>query len=89
MLKIFDPIIFPIAISLFFLNAATTDVTNSGNDVPAATIVRPIIFSLMPKIVATAIALSTTNLPPITRSSQSQNNQSKNFKIGKVFYRQI
>ena len=37
-LKILEPITFPIAISPFFFVAATTEVTNSGNDVPAATI---------------------------------------------------
>jgi hypothetical protein len=37
-LKIFEPITFPLAMSLFFLIAATTEVTNSGKEVPAATI---------------------------------------------------
>jgi len=43
-LKMLEPITFPIAISLFFLKAATIEVTNSGNEVPAAIIVNPIIF---------------------------------------------
>ena len=51
-LKIFEPITFPIAISLFLFVAATIEVTNSGNEVPAATIVNPIIFSLTPKLFA-------------------------------------
>ena len=38
-LKIFDPRIFPIAISEFFLKAAITDVDNSGSEVPKAMIV--------------------------------------------------
>ena len=41
-LKIFEPTIFPIAISDCFLYAATAEVANSGNDVPTATIVKPI-----------------------------------------------
>ena len=66
-LKIFEPIMFPIAIPVFFFNAATTDVNNSGNDVPIAIIVRPIIFSLTPSCVASCTPLSTTNWPPIIR----------------------
>ena len=41
-LKIFDPMIFPIAISALPFLAAVTEVTSSGNEVPKATIVRPI-----------------------------------------------
>ena len=40
-LKILDPITFPNAISLSPLRAATIEVTNSGNEVPTATIVKP------------------------------------------------
>jgi hypothetical protein len=40
----FEPITFPIAMLLFFFNAATIDVTNSGSEVPAAIMVNPIIF---------------------------------------------
>ena len=40
-LKIFDPKILPNEISLSFLKAATTEVANSGNDVPKATILTP------------------------------------------------
>jgi len=63
-LKIFEPITFPIAISLFFLKAATSDVTSSGREVPIETMVRPISFSLTPRKVAIATDLSTTNLLP-------------------------
>lgn len=45
-LNIFDPIIFPIAISLFPFIAAVTLVTSSGKLVPIASIVNPIIFHL-------------------------------------------
>lgn len=48
MLKIFDPITFPIAISVSFFIAAAILVTNSGKEVPIATIVRPTKFSLIP-----------------------------------------
>ena len=48
-LNIFDPIIFPIAMSLFPFIAAVTLVTNSGRLVPTARIVKLIIFSLMLK----------------------------------------
>ncbi len=49
MLKIFEPIIFPMEISSSFLNTATNVVTTSGKLVPIATIVRPIILSETPK----------------------------------------
>jgi len=61
MLKILEPITFPIAISLFFFAAATMDVTNSGSDVPAAIMVNPIIFSLTPKLFAMFTLFVTTN----------------------------
>ena len=48
-LKILLPTIFPMAIPVFPLLAAVTDVTSSGRDVPSATIVSPINHSLMPK----------------------------------------
>lgn len=51
-LKIFDPIIFPTARSLFFFMAATTEVASSGNDVPMATMVKLITFSLTPSELA-------------------------------------
>lgn len=43
-LKIFEPMTLPIAMSLFFLRAATIEVINSGKEVPAAMMVNPIIF---------------------------------------------
>ena len=49
MLKIFDPMIFPIEISNSFLNTATKVVTTSGRLVPIATIVNPMILSETPK----------------------------------------
>ena len=64
-LKMFDPIMLPTAMSLFFFTAATTDVASSGKEVPAATIVNPISFSLTPSAVAMSTADVTTNLPPM------------------------
>ena len=65
-LKILLPTILPIAISAFPLRAAITDVNNSGKEVPNATIVRPINFSLNPIFSAIPVAESTvTSLPKI------------------------
>ena len=64
MLKMLLPTIFPIAISEFFLMEAETDVNNSGNEVPRATIVKPIKRSLNPTILAMAVAASTAKLLP-------------------------
>ena len=65
-LKILEPITFPTAISLSPFFAAIIDVTNSGNDVPNATIVNPIIASLRPKNLAISFAPSTDKSPPQT-----------------------
>jgi len=56
MLKTFDPITFPIAISECLRMAATTEVASSGVLVPAATIVRPITASLIFNICAILVA---------------------------------
>lgn len=63
-LKIFDPITAPTAMSVCFLYAATAEAANSGNDVPMATIVRPISSSDKPKLLAKTIAPSTIQRPP-------------------------
>ena len=47
-LKIFDPMMFPIAISALPFLAAVTEVTSSGKDVPKATMVSPINLWLTP-----------------------------------------
>lgn len=73
-LKMFDPIIFPRAMLVFFLTAATTDAANSGRDVPQAIRVNEIKASLTPNDLATSTALSmkmsqlvmSSNRPPIT-----------------------
>lgn len=59
MLKIFEPIIFPIDISISFFIAAATDAANSGRLVPSATIVNPITLSLTPIAWAREVAPST------------------------------
>jgi len=47
-LKIFDPTMFPMAMSTFFFFAATTEVASSGREVPAETIVKAITLSARP-----------------------------------------
>lgn len=59
----FDHTIFHIAILLSPFRAATTEVNNSGREVPTATTVKPITLSDIPSRFATAIAPSTTRLP--------------------------
>ena len=54
-LKIFDPTMFPMAISGLRFRMATTEVASSGRDVPMATMVRPIVVSESHAIVAMAI----------------------------------
>lgn len=61
-LKIFDPMMFPIAIIAPTLLAAVTEVTSSGNEVPRATIVRPINLWLTPNEMAMFVAASTAKL---------------------------
>ena len=63
-LNMFDPTIFPIAISTFFFRAAITDVASSGNDVPIEIIVKEIIRSEIPNMRAISVALYTIALPP-------------------------
>ena len=60
-LNVLEPSIFPRAISSSPFNIATTDVTNSGREVPIATIVSPISLSLMPKVVAISFEEFTTS----------------------------
>jgi hypothetical protein len=64
----FEPTIFPIALSDSFLTAAITEVASSGRLVPPATIVSPITASDTPIIRAMSTAPSTKNLEPKTSS---------------------
>ena len=63
-LKMFEPIIFPTAISFSFFIDALIDVTISGSDVPTATMVKPIKSSERPNFSAIPTAASTVTLPP-------------------------
>ena len=63
-LKIFDPTIFPSAISQVPFLAATTLVISSGNDVPSATANSEINALEIPKEIAIVMAESTSKLPP-------------------------
>ena len=74
-LNIFEPIIFPTAISFFFFIMATMDVANSGNEVPGATISSPTIFSLIPISHCNIYCVINHKLTPDYQSSQSENNQ--------------
>ena len=67
MLKILLPTTFPTAMSRSPRKAATTEVATSGSEVPAATIVSPMISSETPKCLAICTAPSTRNFEPITR----------------------
>ena len=60
MFNMFEPIMFPIAIWLFPLMPATTEVISSGKLVPIATIVNPIISWLILKRLAIKTALLET-----------------------------
>ena len=72
------PIMFPTAISQFFLAAAITDVNNSGREVPKATMVSQIKLSLHPNFFAIKVAEFTTKrLPKITKPNPITVNASK------------
>ena len=64
-LKRLLPMTFPMAISGFFFKAATMEVASSGNEVPPATSVRPMMDSLTPNPRAMPLAPSTKKLPPM------------------------
>ena len=49
MLKIFDPTTFSMAMSLSPFNVAAIEVATSGNEVPAAIMVRPMMVSFHPR----------------------------------------
>ena len=62
--RIFAPRTLPIEISWAFLMIAVIDVTSSGNDVPKAVNVRPIMTSGTPSILAMTSPLETSKLAP-------------------------
>ena len=65
-----DPITFPIAISGFFFKAATTEVANSGREVPIATRVNPITDSPTPN--DRAISLDPSTKKPTTENQSDE-----------------
>ena len=81
-LKMLLPTTLPTAISRSPRMVATIDVTTSGNEVPAATIVRPITASLTPQAVASATALSTNNRAPKPNSARPPTTNSTFCHIG-------
>ena len=62
----FAPIILPTEREFSFLRIAVSVVTNSGSDVPRAIIVKPIIVSLIPTLVAIVLPEETRNSAPKT-----------------------
>ncbi len=62
---IFDPIMFPMAISTLPLTAAEILTTSSGNEVPNAIMIIPMIHSEIPKLFAISEALSTVKCAPM------------------------
>ena len=68
MLKIFDPIIFPKAISWLFFNALINDAASSGRLVPRAIIVKPITSSDTPSNSAIVWELFTVKSAPTRRT---------------------
>lgn len=63
-LAMFEPIILPIAISSLPENVATNVTTNSGKEVPNATIVRPITSLDIPNFLASLVDPETIKSPP-------------------------
>src|SRR5690606_34926388 len=69
-LKMLLPTTLPTAISRCPLILATTEVTTSGSEVPAATMVNPITASLTPQAVAISTALCTSQRAPHTSNAR-------------------
>jgi hypothetical protein len=84
-LNILDQITFHIAISGFLFKEAATQVANSGNEVPNATIVRPIMVSFIPSISAMCIAQSTIHCHPKTRPTKPKNTKIIDFPTDILF----
>ena len=92
-LKRFEPMTLPRAISTWPFFAAITEVTSSGSDVPTATIVSPTIFSAkfasMPiavaPITARFLAPTTTSSPPKAIPSAPKTKNSIAFHTGISF----
>ena len=62
--------------------AAITEVTNSGNEVPMATMVSPTSASLIPRERAMMLALLTTSCPPMMTAASPRMTYTILFGIG-------
>ena len=78
------PTIFPTARSTFFLRAATTEVTNSGKEVPKAITVAEMRKSLKPKFLAITIAPFTVQVPQIYKPMSHHMINREDFRTGSV-----
>src|SRR6187551_1148975 len=85
-LKILLPTTLPTAISRSPLTVATTEVTTSGKEVPAATIVKPITASLTPHAVASSTALCTNQRAPNTNNVNPPITNNKFCHIGTLAF---
>lgn len=83
-LKIFDPMIFPRARSVFFLYAAMIEVASSGSEVPIAIIVSPITLSESPKYLAMSVAPLTIRSPPKISPQSQRAIRRQDFQRGKI-----
>ena len=83
-LKIFDPMIFPRARSVFFLYAAMIEVASSGSEVPIAIIVSPITLSESPKYLAMSVAPLTIRSPPKISPQSQRTIRRHDFQRGKI-----
>ncbi len=71
-----EPTTLPIAMSAFFLRAATIEVANSGREVPTETTVRPMILSVIPMDWAMLTApVTSSRPPPVNPASPSRINK--------------
>ena len=84
-LKMFDPMTFPTAISTSFFRAATIEVTSSGRLVPIAQIVSPISVWLIPNAAAMSDAESTTKSPPYLIATPPSIMNNRLFHTGRIF----
>ena len=81
MLKMLEPRTLPIAMSVSPFRAAITEVTSSGNDVPAATMVRATMDCETPSSKAMPEAPSTSHSPPKMRHARPTRNRRMAFHI--------
>ena len=87
-LRILAPKILPIEISYAFFLKEVIDVISSGNDVPKAVIVKPIIISGTPKKMAIFSPLVINNLEPesVNRRPKENINNFNNIFFVSIFF---